>query len=199
MGPVDLPGARRKQQKTKWKILAHSGTRTHNPEFWSLMLYRLSKPGLLKAVYLNVLTTTCLHCYKYENNEVECKLSCKCTILCYILEYICVVQIAKRRVSPVFAFNMQIPDQVECLVVSACWKQTQDLCVSLCYLYNIDITLYEGYLESPAHSPIEFYTKIRAKRWIYQCKRQEMGHYGEPALTTPFAQWRHKWRHIYIT
>ena len=27
--------------------------------------------------------------------------------------------------------NMQIPDQVECLVVFACRKQTQDLCVSL--------------------------------------------------------------------
>ena len=59
-------------------------------------------------------------CYKYENDDIERNLSCKCTVLCYILEYIYIVQIAKRRISPVLAFNMQIPDQVECLVVVAC-------------------------------------------------------------------------------
>ena len=57
MGPVDLSGARRKRKNTKWKILAHSGTRTHNPEISSLMLYQLSYPGLLYAVYLNGLIT----------------------------------------------------------------------------------------------------------------------------------------------
>ena len=64
----------------------------------------------------------CMHCYKYENDEVEPYLSCKCTVLCYILDYIYIVQMAKRRRSrsPVFAVNMQIPDQVECLVVFAC-------------------------------------------------------------------------------
>ena len=66
----------------------------------------------------------CIHCFKYmyENDEGGRNLSCKCTVLCYILEYIYIVQIAKRGilVSPVFAFNMQIPDQVECLVVFAC-------------------------------------------------------------------------------
>ena len=41
-GPVDLSGARRTRPNTKWKILAHSGTRTHNPQIRSLMLYRLS-------------------------------------------------------------------------------------------------------------------------------------------------------------
>ena len=61
-----------------------------------------------------------VHCYKYENAEVERNLSCKFTVLCYILEYIYIVQIEKRRPSPVFAFNMQIRDQVECLVVIAC-------------------------------------------------------------------------------
>ena len=35
-------------------------------------------------------------------------------------ENIYIVQIAKRRRSPVLAFNMPIPDQVECLVVFAC-------------------------------------------------------------------------------
>ena len=51
----------------------------------------------------------------YKNDDQELNLSCKCTVLCYILEYIYVAQIAKRRISPVLAFNMQIPDQVECL------------------------------------------------------------------------------------
>ena len=43
MGLVDLSGARREAKKIqKWKIIAHSGTRTHNPEISSLMLYQLS-------------------------------------------------------------------------------------------------------------------------------------------------------------
>ena len=42
-------------------------------------------------------------------------LSCKCTLLCYILEYIYMIQKAKTRTSPASAFNMQIRDQVECL------------------------------------------------------------------------------------
>ena len=62
----------------------------------------------------------CLHCYKFENDEVERNLSSKCTILCYILEYIYIVQITKRHIHPVIAFKMQILDQVECLVVFAC-------------------------------------------------------------------------------
>ena len=60
----------------------------------------------------------CIYCYKYENDEVERTLSRKCTVLGYIFEYIYIVQIAKRRIS--HAFNMQIPDTVECLVVFAC-------------------------------------------------------------------------------
>ena len=60
---------------------------------------------------------TCIHSYKFENNEVERVLSCKCTVLCYILEYSYIVQLGKRRTCPVFAFNMQIPDQVECFIV----------------------------------------------------------------------------------
>ena len=59
-------------------------------------------------------------CYKYENDDLERNLSCKCTVLCYIFEYLYIVQITKRRISHVLAFNMQIPDQVECLVVFAC-------------------------------------------------------------------------------
>ena len=34
-------------------------------------------------------------------------LSCKCTVLCYILEYSYIAQIAMRSTSPVFAFNIQ--------------------------------------------------------------------------------------------
>ena len=42
MAPVNLPGARRKRQNAKWKILNHNGIRTHSPEIWSLMPYQLS-------------------------------------------------------------------------------------------------------------------------------------------------------------
>ena len=63
----------------------------------------------------------CIHLYNFE--DVERILSCTCTVLCYILEYIYMMQIAKIRTSHVFAFNMQIPYQVECLV----------MCVSLLF------------------------------------------------------------------
>ena len=84
----------------------------------------------------------CIPCYKYESDEVERNLSCKCTVLCYILEYIHIVQIAKRRIRPVLAFNMHIPDQVECLVVFACWKQAPDLCVSFLFVKYLYIFQY---------------------------------------------------------
>ena len=51
-----------------------------------------------------------IHWYiKFENDEVERILSCSCTVLYYILEYIYIGQIAKRSTSPMFAFNMQNP------------------------------------------------------------------------------------------
>ena len=48
-----------------------------------------------------------------------------------------ILQITKRRIGPVLAFNVQIPDQVECLAVFACWKQAQDLCVSLLFVQHL--------------------------------------------------------------
>ena len=80
----------------------------------------------MNVVHLNDLITYMyfqyqhLPSYKYENDHIERDLSCKCTVLCYISEYIYIVQIAKRRISHVLAFNMQIPDQVDCLVVFVC-------------------------------------------------------------------------------
>ena len=86
-----------------------------------------------KLYYLNDLYTymyfryQCIHWDKFEND----KEGRKCTVLCYILEYNYFVQKGKRRTHPVFAFNMQIPDKVEYLFLCVCWKQAQDLCVSL--------------------------------------------------------------------
>ena len=112
------------------------------------MLYRLSLPGLVNAVHLNGLITymysqyQCLPCYKYQNDEEERNLSCKCTVLCKILEYMYILQITKRRIGPALAFNVDIPSQVECLAVFACWKQAQDLCVSLLFVQNLYIFQY---------------------------------------------------------
>ena len=53
-----------------------------------------------------------------------------------------IVQITKRRISPVLAFNMQVPDQVECLAMFACWKQAQDLCVSFLFVQHFYIFQY---------------------------------------------------------
>ena len=141
MEPVDLPGKRRKRQNTKWKILAHSETLTQNPEISSLVLYRLSKPGLLNAVHLNDLITymysryQCIHCYKYENDKGQPILPGKYIDLCYILEYnINIVQIAKRSIRPVLAFTMQTQPNILPDLVFACWKQAHDLCVSFLFV-----------------------------------------------------------------
>ena len=48
-----------------------------------------------------------------------------------------ILQITKRRIGPVLAFNVQIPDQVESLAVFAYWKQAQDLCVSLLFIQHL--------------------------------------------------------------
>ena len=48
--------------------------------------------------------------------------------------YINIVQIAKRRTSPAFAFNMQTRPNILFDLVFACWKQAQDLCVSLLFV-----------------------------------------------------------------
>ena len=72
----------------------------------------------------------CIHWFKFENDEAERIVSCKCTVLCYILEHSYIVQIhvVKRRTSHMFAFMCKrsyiLPD-----LVFACWKQIQDLCV----------------------------------------------------------------------
>ena len=44
------------------------------------------------------------------------------------------VQTANRRTSHVFAFDMQIPDQVKCLVLLASWNQIQDLSVAMLFV-----------------------------------------------------------------
>ena len=84
----------------------------------------------------------CLPCCKYQNDEVDGNLSCKCTVLCYILEYMYILQITMRRIGPVLALKLQIPDQVECCAVFACWKQAQDLCVSLLFVQHLYIFKY---------------------------------------------------------
>ena len=53
-----------------------------------------------------------------------------------------ILQITKRRIGPVLAFNVQIPDQVGCLAVFACCKQAHDLCVSLLFVQHLYIFQY---------------------------------------------------------
>ena len=91
-------------------------------------------------IYKHVLPmpmNTFIHWYKFKNNEVERILSCKCTVLCYIFEYSYYVQRAKRCKSPVFAFNLQIPDQLECLIVFCMLKaNTWLVCLfAICTIY----------------------------------------------------------------
>ena len=53
-----------------------------------------------------------------------------------------ILQITKRRICPVLAFNVQIPDQVKCFAVCACRKQAQDLHVSLLFVQHLYIFQY---------------------------------------------------------
>ena len=94
-------------------------TRSSTALEWMLQTLALMKTVLfLWPLYKHVLPIPMyIHWYKFENNELERLWSCKRTVLFYILEYSYIVQIAKRRTCPVFAFNMQIPDQVESLIV----------------------------------------------------------------------------------
>ena len=53
-----------------------------------------------------------------------------------------ILQITKRRIGHVLAFNVQIPDQVKCLALFAYCKQAQDLCVSLLFRQHLYIFQY---------------------------------------------------------
>ena len=89
-----------------------------NPQPWGLKSDALPteltglrcKLHYLNDLYVNMYILYFLwYRYKFENDEVDCILSCKCTVLCYILdyEYCHIVQIAKGHTSPVFAFNIK--------------------------------------------------------------------------------------------
>ena len=63
---------------------------------------------------------------------------------CDILEISYIVQIAKGRTSPVFAFNMQTPDQVECLTVFCMLKENTWLVTQWHTVTpSIDMTLHQ--------------------------------------------------------
>ena len=87
-------------------------------------------------------TNVHIHWYKFENDEEERILSLKCTVLCYILEYIYIVQMAKRRTRPVFYFEIcKIrPNILQCSTWPCiCMLKANRTCASPCYLYNIGI------------------------------------------------------------
>ena len=110
----------------------------------------------------------CIHWYKFENDEVDRILSCKCSVLCYILEYSYIVQIAKRRTSPVLS-TCKTRSSILSDLVFACWKQTQDVCVPL-LLYNIAIfqcVLFVQYSYIPM---------CITKRYIYKTKYDPLHH-----------------------
>ena len=78
---------------------------------WAYRAYMLTV--LFKwPLYIHVLCTLCIHWYKFENDEMERILSCKCGVLCYKLEYSYIVQIGKIHTSHVFAFNVQNTIQI---------------------------------------------------------------------------------------
>ena len=96
MGPVDLPGARRKRQNTKWKISCPQWDSNPQPFDSKSDALPTELAGLGECYpfkwpyYIHVLpNNNVLHYYKYmyENEKGQRILSGKCTVLCYILEY----------------------------------------------------------------------------------------------------------------
>ena len=82
-------------EATKYKMknsLSTVGVETSTLRFQVWCSTYWASPGSVNAVRLNGLITfmysqyQCLPCYMYQNDEVERNLSCKCTVLCYILE-----------------------------------------------------------------------------------------------------------------
>ena len=108
MGRVDLPELVESNKIQNAKFLPTVGLKPTSLRFVAcMMLYQLSFPGFNESFSIKVTFIHTCHWYKLENDEVERILSCTCTVLCYIFEYIYIGQIAMRCTSPVFAFNMQ--------------------------------------------------------------------------------------------
>ena len=51
-----------------------------------------------------------------------------------------ILQITKRRIGPVFVFNVQIPDQVECLAVFACYIPRMDVMLDFICMGPVDLS-----------------------------------------------------------
>ena len=106
MGPVDLPGGRRKRQDTKWKIPCPQWDSNPRP----LDLKSDALPTELAGLgefcpfkwlyYIHVLPIPMFTLYKYQNDEVERNLSCKCTVSICILEYMYILQEKKKEIWP---------------------------------------------------------------------------------------------------
>ena len=70
----------------------------------------------------------CIHWYKLRHDDVERVLSFTCTTLFYILKYIYIGKMAKRRRSHVFAFNMQNTTR------HSTWPDTCHVTVNILYI-----------------------------------------------------------------
>ena len=136
MGPVDLAGARRKRENRKWNFVARGSHNSSDLQSDALPteLSGLNESSNISIPFIHTCTSDTnvrIYWYKFENNEIERYFYFKCAILCYILEYICIARITKRLTNSVFALNMQTRSNILPDLVFECWKQTQDLWVSL--------------------------------------------------------------------
>ena len=68
MGSADLPGARRKRQNTKLKIIGHDGTSAQKLDICSLMLYRLSYTRFDESCPIEI---TFIRCTMYTLVQVK--------------------------------------------------------------------------------------------------------------------------------
>ena len=94
MGPVDLSGARRNATKYKMKNFCPQRDSNPQPSYWKSDALPTELAGLVECWPFKWSITYMYsiyqykHCYKYENDERQRIVSGKCTVLCYISEYI---------------------------------------------------------------------------------------------------------------
>ena len=128
MRPVYLQGARRKRQNTKWKKSCPQWDSNPQPQDLKTGALPTELAGLVKSFpfkWPNCTSYTNAYiCLRMMKESVVCLVNVLFCVTylniylnCRYWKNIYIVQIAKRRISPVFAFNMRLPNQVECLVL----------------------------------------------------------------------------------
>ena len=141
MGPVDLPGARRKRQNTKWKISCPQWDSNSQPfdsksDALPTELAGLGEWYPFKWPYYIQSCTPDTNVYIIISTRMT-----KDSVFCLVNVLFCVTYwntiykcCTNSKETHMLAFNMQTRPNILPDLVFARWKQAQDLCVSLLFV-----------------------------------------------------------------